>query len=120
MSNQATRLAEEAKRATAKLHDAAMTVAAGQKPLTNLASMQRCWFDADAAIDALLALVQPAVNEEAERAAFEAWEHGRGGNVTRHDSGVYANSTMQGRWTVWLARAQSSADGKESPENAPR
>ena len=42
------------------------------------------------------------------RAAFEAWEKSRGGNLTRHDSGHYANSAMQGRWTVWQASRRAA------------
>jgi len=116
VSNQATRLAEEAKRATAKLHDAAMTVAAGQKPLTNLASMQRCWFDADAAIDNLLALVQPAVSEEAERSAFEAYIRKDRGDLTTFGHGKnmhYLNGYVNNAWLGWIARAQSSSNSDE-------
>ena len=44
------------------------------------------------------------------RAAFEAWEKSRGGNLTRHDSGRYANSAMQGRWTVWQASRRAALE----------
>jgi len=44
------------------------------------------------------------------RAAFEAWEKSRGGNLTRHDSGLYANSAMQGRWTVWQASRRAALE----------
>jgi len=50
-----------------------------------------------AAIDALLALVQPAVSEEAERAAFKAW-WAQSGFTAYKDTG----------YACWLARAQSS------------
>lgn len=102
MSHEATRLAEELRDACMKIRVKASIPLSSLIPL-----MQR-------AADLLDSPAQPAVGEEAERVAFEAWEYGRGGNVTRHDSGVYANSTMQGRWTVWLARAQSSAKGDEA------
>jgi hypothetical protein len=42
------------------------------------------------------------------RAELEAWEKSRGGNITRHESGLYANSTMQGRWTVWQAARKAA------------
>lgn len=42
------------------------------------------------------------------RAEFEAWEQSRVGNITRHQGGLYANSTMQGRWTVWQAARRSA------------
>jgi hypothetical protein len=116
VSNQATRLAEEAKRAMAKLHDAAMTVAAGQKPLTNLSSMQRCWFDANAAIDALLALVQPAVSEEAVADLYQHSETGRTRVVMRD-----AMSDHDAAWLpvgpLVLARAQSSSKGDEGMQH---
>ena len=61
MSNQATRLAEEAK----LLLTRAMTAQADAREMGDYTKSKAAHTAAEAAIDALLALVQPAVSEEA-------------------------------------------------------
>lgn len=41
------------------------------------------------------------------RARFEEWASGEGGNIARHVDGAhrYASSTVQGWWKAWVAAA---------------
>ena len=103
MSNQATRPAEGIK--------STLDLYIGHKPT----------FDSLCAdIDALLALVQPAVSEEAERAAFEAYIRKDRGDLTTFGHGKnmhYLNGYVNNAWLGWLARAQSSAKGDEGMQH---
>jgi hypothetical protein len=47
---------------------------------------------------------------DSARAAFEAWERSRGGNLNRHQGGLYANNAVQGHWTTWQAARKAALE----------
>lgn len=119
MTHEATRLAEELRKAAAEIR------AEGHNGWGNAC--------ADAA-DFLAALAQPAptaevalpaVSEEAERVAFEAkfpvpagvkWTDD-GYEVADSYMNSYACDRFVAKWIAWLARAQSAAKGDEGAKS---
>jgi len=125
VSNQATELAKQAKRLANQLSSSAYSQGVAderdswkqQEKYDKQAREQMA--ELVATIDALLALVQPAVSEEAERKAFEAeaicrtWAY-------RNERGLWFYPMHDGGgdlWKGWLARAQSSSKGDEGMQH---
>ncbi len=125
MSNQATRLAGEARRlATVMINYALqdLNYLPAVKPLMKASKLRDAKQLIDS-IDALLALVQPAVSEEAERERFELVTSERLDGLLDYSRDPdcpdrYDDSSTDFAWEGWqAARAQSSSKGDEGMQH---